>query len=660
LAALTGDDWNTLDFLHFVMYLGDCFILRDDGRYDFSHKSIRQGILKSTDAKRIHNEIAGHFWSIHADDIAQSEMLYHFISADNKRMFYYYVISMAYDVVNSVEKDKAAAVMNDAALGTLGMRIMSAIEFTSDGGKWIAQAIETAPCENQSPTFGFILSMTGVIITEMRLRAHTSSLPAVTKALLNYAARAQECGFDVDALIPLLRSYYGQACVLNGNMGEYKDIATDNYAEAQAAYRADPNDHTLMDYLSAIYPKIFSSHDSDDISANMEELFDEVSELAEITGDRYDEEPNDLTAHNNFFMLLVCAVWNYFNDGSDLLLNNVKEALDCILPYIQQYSDVELVPMLDMMLMIADMASDTYITNLQNGLYDPISDEKYDEDEEYDDGDSEHDKLVQGFLEQMIDCDDDEQKMRIMMEMVQSIEAARTDDEEDEEYDDEDDEEYEDEEEDENEDEDEESSIEDTCRNLSEAAERLYNAVMAIFLRMNAQNHTGYEAHACTSAIRLSSMRFAEGAMESAARCLDIAEDVLDEMDSAGKLTQAARDTAYKIKSMRLKIRINSGDTDYADMLMRAREVLRDTENIPSNSAVHNETLAEALNTLVGIYVHKLLADSSSGKLDLKEVTEAESLCDRLETLLSQLLGFNVSAQEELTATRDLLASLKS
>ena len=608
LAALTGDEWNTLDFLHFVMYLGDCFILRDDGRYDFSHKSIRHGILKSTDTKRIHDKIAEYFWSIRDDGIAQSEMLYHFIGADNKRMFYYYVITAAYDVIKNAKKDKASAIMNEAAFGTLGMRMMSVVEFTSDGGEWIARAIEAAPCENEAPALGFIMSIMGLLMTEMRLRVHTESLLAVSEALLNYATRAQKSGFDVDALILSLRWYYGQACALNNNLDEYKGIANDNYAIAQAAYRANPNDVTLGDYIGAVLPRVFSSYNDDDFEAQLNELFDEISELSEIAGDRYEAEPNNLTALNNCFMLLACAVWNFFNDGYELFLDNVKEALECILPHALQYGDIELVPILELLLTVADMASDKYILYLQNGDYDPNSAES---DYEYVDEDDED------------EYDEDE-------------------------YDDEDDED------------DDECTVSDMCRYISDAAERIYNAVMAIFLGMNEKNHTGFEAHACKACIKLSAIRFAEGAMEHASNCLDIAEDVIAKIDSAGKLTPDMRAMAYKIKSMRLNIRISGGDTDYNDMLTQAREVLRDVENISSDTGMHNETLAEALSAFVGIYVQKLIADRAAGRLDLNDVTEAETQCDRLAALLSKLASFNASAEEELAAVRNLLATLKS
>ena len=46
LAELLGEDWTEVKFSHFINFMYDCFMVRDDGRYDFTHKSIRAGFLK--------------------------------------------------------------------------------------------------------------------------------------------------------------------------------------------------------------------------------------------------------------------------------------------------------------------------------------------------------------------------------------------------------------------------------------------------------------------------------------------------------------------------------------------------------------------------------------------------------------------------------------
>lgn len=646
IAALTYDDWDmpaygdwdTIDFLHFVMYMGDCFILRDDGRYDFSHKSIRQGILKSTHAKHIHDEIGAYFWSIYDDEIAQNEMLYHFIGADNKPMFYYYIVSMARAVLDNSKKDKSTALVQDAEFGILGERLMSAVEFTSDGGKWIAQAIEIAPCEDEETSAAFILSILGLLQTEMRLRVYKEEALAISEALLKYATRAQESGFDVNGLVFVAREFYGHACSVNNKTDEHKDIVMDNYAVARAGYRANPNDITLYNYICAVDSKmnmLLRTDDSDD--EQWSELADDIAELNEIVGDRYDEEPNDMTARDNYYLLHDCAVWNFHFGSRKLMLDNVTEALECILPFALQYESVELGPIFNRMRDIADLASQEYIANVGNGLYDSNSDNEDDDD----------DVDVDDFVKQIRDCDSDEQKIYKMMEMMGSTVSATSGGEDDEDDDGEDDEE--------------EESIEVECRCLKEAAELLYDAIIAIYLRTNEENPTVFASDACAACMKLSSIKATEGDVKNALKILDMAEGVIDELDSAGKLTQDTRDIACQIKTMRLKIRLSNGDTDYKDMLARAREILRDIDNISSDSYVHIKTRMEVLCFLIeDVYIRKLFADRAAGKLDLNDVTEAEALCNSLEALLSQMESFDDFAQEGLTAIRDLLASLKS
>ena len=79
LAALLPDTFNALDFAHFISYMNDCFLLRSDGRYDFSHKSIRAGFRSLTDGQTdLHSKLFEYFSSLpEEDDIRIQERGYH-------------------------------------------------------------------------------------------------------------------------------------------------------------------------------------------------------------------------------------------------------------------------------------------------------------------------------------------------------------------------------------------------------------------------------------------------------------------------------------------------------------------------------------------------------------------------------------------------------
>ena len=47
LALLLGEKWNYLVFRQMINYMRENYMCREDGRYDFTHQSIRRGILRS-------------------------------------------------------------------------------------------------------------------------------------------------------------------------------------------------------------------------------------------------------------------------------------------------------------------------------------------------------------------------------------------------------------------------------------------------------------------------------------------------------------------------------------------------------------------------------------------------------------------------------------
>ena len=85
--------WSALDFARFVQYLSAFFILRDDGRYDFAHQSIRRGLEgQCEDVQTLHQEILEHLGSLDPhDSVRMREFGYHCILADDKKTFVDYV-----------------------------------------------------------------------------------------------------------------------------------------------------------------------------------------------------------------------------------------------------------------------------------------------------------------------------------------------------------------------------------------------------------------------------------------------------------------------------------------------------------------------------------------------------------------------------------------
>ena len=126
LSVMLGDDWTDIDFAHFISYMNDCFMQRDDGRYDFTHKSIRAGFLRlCPDIDTINKQILTYMKGLPDDDpVRISEIIYHAIRADDKEFFVDYVIDNEYNksIIGQVSLDTYEKCM-------------------SDGGEWIVSVL---------------------------------------------------------------------------------------------------------------------------------------------------------------------------------------------------------------------------------------------------------------------------------------------------------------------------------------------------------------------------------------------------------------------------------------------------------------------------------------------------------------------------------------
>ncbi|MBR7084184.1 MAG: DUF4062 domain-containing protein, partial [Oscillospiraceae bacterium] len=113
-------EWNELNMAAFIQYMGFMFIYRSDGRYDFSHNSIRTGLLRHcSEMNRKHNEIGQ--WLYHLpvnDEVRLQEVLWHLSQADQKEEFAAAAIDMIlkerenseilHDMVSCVLEDEGA------------------------------------------------------------------------------------------------------------------------------------------------------------------------------------------------------------------------------------------------------------------------------------------------------------------------------------------------------------------------------------------------------------------------------------------------------------------------------------------------------------------------------------------------------------------------
>ncbi len=104
LASLLSDKWSPVDFAHFLSYMSDFFIMRNDGRIDFSHSSTREGVIRECkDRDGILKKLFLHFKGLdEADTVRKSEIIYHAVLCGEGDFVVDYVgKKTTFDILNS-------------------------------------------------------------------------------------------------------------------------------------------------------------------------------------------------------------------------------------------------------------------------------------------------------------------------------------------------------------------------------------------------------------------------------------------------------------------------------------------------------------------------------------------------------------------------------
>jgi len=137
LAYCLGDDWNYVEFSNLLFYLDDQFLMCADGRFDFVHKVLRQGIMSLIpDANALHLTLE---WCYHRcdtqDPVKASEILYHCYCRND----YKYASSVILPIVNQdyAEDENVLAITNKRYAQTLADLSMQ------DQGNWVEKWLQS-------------------------------------------------------------------------------------------------------------------------------------------------------------------------------------------------------------------------------------------------------------------------------------------------------------------------------------------------------------------------------------------------------------------------------------------------------------------------------------------------------------------------------------
>ena len=126
--AVRGMKWSSLDFTLFIRYLKSFFLFRDDGRWDFTHQSIRKGFREQCgDERKLHGEILEHLKKLDKrDEVRKEEIIYHCCKADDRRYFVDYINRNRYEEEVALP---AAKTLYETAM--------------QDGGDWLCGTINS-------------------------------------------------------------------------------------------------------------------------------------------------------------------------------------------------------------------------------------------------------------------------------------------------------------------------------------------------------------------------------------------------------------------------------------------------------------------------------------------------------------------------------------
>lgn len=220
-----GIEWKSLDFTLFLRYMKSFFLLRDDGSLDFTHRSLRIGILKSVtkNEKKLHRQILKYLRKLDKrDEVRIREIIYHCWLADNQRYFVQYVTTY------EDEKDiirPAAKVSYEAAM--------------VDNGKWLSKVIEKV---SESKTNSIVFAISSSFLEFLNFEFNESFASSqkeqdiyqlIFNKVLGLAEKLAGAEGDIESRYALSVSYIhvGDICMRQGGQ-ENLERARDMYEKS--------------------------------------------------------------------------------------------------------------------------------------------------------------------------------------------------------------------------------------------------------------------------------------------------------------------------------------------------------------------------------------------------------------------------------------------
>ncbi len=135
--TMWDERFSRVDLSLFTNYLSNFFLRRDDGRLDFTHRVIREGILNRADDNAFNTVILEHFKSLDAEDgVRLSEIVWHAYMADDK--------DFLSDYIEDIKENMSAAAM---------MAASELHDIALHNPEWVQELIQYAILEKECDHF---------------------------------------------------------------------------------------------------------------------------------------------------------------------------------------------------------------------------------------------------------------------------------------------------------------------------------------------------------------------------------------------------------------------------------------------------------------------------------------------------------------------------
>lgn len=295
-------DWNALDFARFTRYLSPYFIWLEDGRLDFSHKSVREGFLMYLgDSNYFHKHIIEHMKQLDEEDILRcQEGIWHCYQCDD------------FDFAGNL---LAQGVHLGEGYSHLARALTELNRLDNNG--WLLKL-----CQYDfevSVFYDFAAFMGQAFLAQSGWEKDELTKNILINKRLVEEAEKKISGTKAKEklLLGLLNQYVSALLMRSNEITASIPYQTSANSLLYDVYTSEPSSHHLVQYLSAQWQLAMQHYQKDDLSESYRVLKEALeireNETKEKALDSYDTE--EIT--RNLYALLseICFELAYYEEG---------------------------------------------------------------------------------------------------------------------------------------------------------------------------------------------------------------------------------------------------------------------------------------------------------------------------------------------------------